>query len=60
MNIERLPMTLVMRRGSASAERRPGLWLVYGLLAVNVLGAALPPRRQAPQDLIAGTLVVPA
>jgi uncharacterized RDD family membrane protein YckC len=46
--------------GAASAELRPGLWVVYGLLAVYVLCAALTPRRQAPHDLIAGTLVVPA
>ena len=39
---------------------RPGLWVVYGLLAVYVLCAALTPRRQAPHDLIAGTVVVPA
>jgi uncharacterized RDD family membrane protein YckC len=45
---------------SPTPELRPGLWLVYGLLAAYVLCAALTPRRQAPHDLIAGTLVVPA
>ncbi len=46
--------------GAASAELRPGLFVVYGLLAVYLLCAALTPRRQAPHDLIARTLVVRA
>ena len=46
--------------GSASAELRPGLWVVYALLLGYILCAALTPRRQAPHDLITGTLVVPA
>lgn len=43
---------------AANAELRPGLFLVYGLLAAYLLCTALTPRGQAPHDLVAGTLVV--
>ena len=45
---------------SPNAEFRPGLLLVYGLLTVYLLCAALTPLRQAPHDLVARTRVVRA
>jgi len=44
---------------AATPELRPGLWIVYGLLAAYLLCAAFTSHRQAPHDLMAGTLVVP-
>jgi len=63
MNIERLPITLVLRRGAAyllDGALLAGLVVASQLALRAELGANLTPRRQAPHDLIAGPLVVPA
>lgn len=43
-----------------AASFRPGLWVVYGLLAAYLAAAMLTPRRQTLPDLAAGTVVIEA